>query len=674
MSGEHAPKAWPMCPCGLYARAHRPSHVPKLWPICTCGADAINHRVKHVHRGEGLICECGLPKQNHLVDTGYTFNYVGIDGEGMGRDPHRYILLTAADENGTSWSLENHKGIETETALYWMLEKLKKCRVFSFSFGYDISCLLKDLPNKLLYLLMRPSLRYVGSRLKPIRWRGFSIDWLQGRLSVKGKMGRVIIWDIFKFFQCSFVKALEAWGIDALNIEAMKQRRGKFQESELDSIREYCKSECVQLAKLSRKLIETHRKVGLTLHAYFGAGSTASSALVRLDVMQFKGEVPAEMTMPIACGFFGGRFEHSVMGIIPEVWGYDISSAYPYQLYKLPCLECGRWEHVSGKQVDVLVTEKTDSITTALVRYVYRGSPSDTWAPFPHRSAKGSICYPFRSTGWAWLPEILSAVRGRFGRVQCLEAWVYRTDCDHHPFKGVSELYRERVALGKDAAGIVLKLGVNGIAGKLMQSTGIKPKFQCWPWASLVTSGTRAQLLDAISSADDPSDILGLATDGVYARKRLFLEKPIDTGTSDLAKPLGGWEETHYPEGMLFVKPGIYSSLADGSVRARGIGRQALAKARPQLLETWKRGEREYTITVDRFHGCKTTINHKHRRSPNYGQWTRFPIRVKFACPNRTADMGLFSTSIASAPYRKSLLSPEKIEAIVSEAIDYEQP
>jgi len=286
-----------------------------------------------------------------------------------------------------------------------------------------------------------------------------------------------------------------------------------------------------------------------------------------------------------------------------------------------------------------------------------------------------------------------------------LEAWVYKTKCKHRPFADIATYYRRRYELGKDAAGIVLKLAANSVYGKLAQSKGINPKFQCWPWAGLITSGTRAQLLRLVALAPKPTDILAIATDGVYSRVKLKCPKPIDTGTFDLSKPLGGWEEKHYPDGMLFVKPGIYCSLAGldheflparypflvggkddtctqcgepkdmhGDVRARGIGRKSLTSARQELIDTWNRGERSFAIKVDRFYGAKTCIGPKLKRSPRYGQWERMTINIAFACPNRSESMGLLAREEESVPYSPVHMTPEKKEAILFEAIEFEQP
>lgn len=352
------------------------------------------------------------------------------------------------------------------------------------------------------------------------------------------------------------------------------------------------------------------------------------------------------------------------------VFGYDISSAYPYHLFQLPCLACGKWRYTT-KESDLR------RCITALVHYSYRAKRRYTWAPFPVRSADGTICYPSRGEGWVWLSEYDAGNR-LFETIRFLGAWVYRTDCDCHPFASVPNLYRQRVELGKDAAGIVVKLAINSLYGKLAQSTGINPRYQSWVWAGMVTAGTRAQILDLMAVAPRLTDILAIATDGVYSRRRLNCPRPIDTGTSDLAKPLGGWEEKVYPDGLFFVKPGIYFAPGENNseaLRARGIGRRALLENKTAIMAAWQRGAREVTIgQVDRFHGAKTSISKAMKRSARYGEWLPMPIELKFECPNRGADMMPLTTDYLSYPYSKGLLSSDKLAALLDEAIEYEQP
>ena len=154
--------------------------------------------------------------------------------------------------------------------------------------------------------------------------------------------------------------------------------------------------------------------------------------------------------------------------------------------------------------------------------------------------------------------------------------------------------------------------------GKTAQSIGENPPFQSWIWAGMTTATTRGQLLQAIASAKDRWNVLAVATDGIFALEELPLkEPPRDTGTSDMKKPLGGWEYKSAPEGIFLAKPGLYYSLEQESknafVRARGVGRREV-KELHELLENgfakWDRVDPDYAVEIKsrRFYGAKHSI------------------------------------------------------------------
>ena len=152
---------------------------------------------------------------------------------------------------------------------------------------------------------------------------------------------------------------------------------------------------------LTRKLDDAHEKAGLKLRGYHGAGSTASAILRKLGINEEVRTGPDEIQKEIASAFFGGRFENSVIGNIPgPIFGYDISSAYPYQITFLPCLGCGHWERTTKRN-------RIEDCTTALVRYELGPAPKHmSWGPFPFRLESGAIAFPATSGGgWVWKEE-----------------------------------------------------------------------------------------------------------------------------------------------------------------------------------------------------------------------------------------------------------------------------
>ncbi len=141
-------------------------HIPQGNPCKKCGKSAFQHRVEHKPDGDPCAI-CGLAASRHRVRTGRRQAskeesiYVGIDGEGQGRDVHRYILLAASTESGDrAWWVHNQNGLTTVECLDFLLELPKNnLKAFAYSFGYDLTKILQDIPDDILYLLFRPELR-----------------------------------------------------------------------------------------------------------------------------------------------------------------------------------------------------------------------------------------------------------------------------------------------------------------------------------------------------------------------------------------------------------------------------------------------------------------------------------------------------------------------------------
>ncbi len=587
----------------------------------------------------------------------------GIDGEGQGRAPHRYTLLAAVSETGEREYIEGN--ITAERALDFILS-LPTRRLFAYSFGYDLTKILADLPNELLHALVNEDER-PGENPKtgpaPIYWKAragkvYALNLQRTKFSVRlcrndrrigialrGKAGprpkTTTIWDIWKFFQGKFTSALTAWQIgtedEIEKMARMKDQRADFDQLDRLQVREYCFDECQKMAELARALTKAHDDCGLKLQNYFGAGSSASAMLKVMSIKGKRGSVPSEMLDAIAKAFVAGRFENSVIGTIPgPVYGYDISSAYPYELFHLPCLEHGRWRYTKRRK-------DLEHCRQALVHYGLgrNEDPHATWGPFPWRDGSGSICFPIESDGgWTYLPEFQIACEA-FEHVRFKEAYVLESDCVCRPFARIAEWYRERKALGGDTRGIVLKLGMNSCYGKLAQSIGQSPPYQCWLWAGMITSGTRARILEALHYGCSSHDkLLMIATDGILTTEPLTLPAPNDTGTSDMKEPLGMWTSDVYPKGVFFARPGIYFPLNPTvkelkSVRARGIGKAVMAKGWSALRDQYEAGFPIATITPApvRFFGIKSSIHRSKAgfsRAEYYGEWRERPLQVSF--------------------------------------------
>lgn len=664
-------------------------HRPQGDPCQFCTLPASQHR-KPRHRPGRVKKE--YPRERPLRQE----RIIGIDGEGQGRSPHLYTYLAAQDEHGWGDSVEDEDGLTTRACLNFLLSLPERSLIVGFAFQYDLTKMLADLPDKLLYeLFHEESRQFYSVKIKrisyrPIEWQDYKLNYMNRRFTVQRNRRRVTIWDIFRFFACKFTQALTDWKIGTPEVVQrmgeMKDKRHEFDKLSSSDIHDYCDSECYNLACLCRSLINAHNEAGLPLRNFFGAGSTASSLLDKLDIKSKLGKLPAihkiKLQHAIACAFFGGRFENSVIGPVKgKVWSYDISSAYPYQTFLLPCLEHGKWEHITSARKNLRQIRES-SLALIHWRLPITSSANRIWAPFPVRANDGTIAFPRAAKGgWCWKQEFLAACE-RFPHVEMTEAWLYHTDCDCKPFKDVPTYYLERLKLGKDAKGLVLKLGLNSIYGKLAQSKGLNPPYQNWIWAGNITSGTRAQLISALDDS-----VIMLATDGICSTRPLQMTAPVDTGTGHVSKPLGGWEEKVFEKGMFVMRPGIYFPLDPTDdelkqVKARGLGKSVLYSQWRRMTEAWEKKEPLITIDgITRFCGAKSSISKSLTRSENYGEWVPYTIDVTFnphpkrerVLPNNTLALWDFF-NWESVPYDAALESPEALALKDLEVLAAEQP
>ncbi len=745
-------------------------------------------KIEHSYKGNGLRClQCNCPRSSHRgprVREPAPSTFYGLDGEGQtdrfhgiyGR--HKYVMLCAASEHGKEFVVENPQGLTTVQCLEFILSlPAHNTRFFTYSFGYDLTKILEDLDDVSLYKLVRPELRRKEQHgrkvMVPIYWPSnkpiYSLNWMNGRFTLrklrkktlvfnpsKGGTQTVYDWgpsyvihDVWRFFQGKFTNALEDWKVPNHvpkeerkrildRMREMKDKRSQFDRLSFDEIRTYCFEECRFMATLARRLTEAHVKAKIPLKNYFGAGSSAEAMLLVMNVKEHvrkareQNSVPYDVEYAMRCAFFGGRFENSRIGSVSgPVYGEDISSAYPYQLISLPCLIHGTWRHTRDRN-------QIEKARTALVKYVLN-EPIDhkRWGPFPFRIKKtGSIAFPESSGGgWIWREEYLAGEQ-LFSNVQFIEAWLYESHCDCHPFKDIPKYYAYRVGIGKEGPGIVVKLGINSCYGKTAQTVGGEPgTFHSWMWAGLITSGCRAQVLIAMALHKDLDNLLMVATDGIATLEKITLPKPKNTGTEWLLcpepdlkelkenpelyrkteqgwmanKPLGGWEEKILSRGLFLARPGIYFPLNPTEedmkkIRARGLGRAAVWNNWKKIVKGFEQAVgKEHSLPVDKcsclncasvqipdlslFRGIKTGVtrsgkapNFIYKRSEEYGRWTSRPIVMRFdPIPKREGigeggRLGLRRLEGESAPYDKGLLNPETILLLEQAIEESEQP
>lgn len=544
-----------------------------------------------------------------------TAPFIGWDGEGMDVEgTHRYTLLA----NGLGHHVSNADGLTTYQCLDFLTTPETLAATggginVMFSGSYDANMVLGDLSWQQITQLCKHG---------EVRWQNFRIKYRPGRYFKVYRLGepyyreptkprkgkpskggwnvtsRCVLFDVWGFFQHSFVAALKEWGVGdpALieAIDAMKKRRGTFTAQQESEVLGYCLSECSMLEELATKLRAMCLRVGYVPKSWTGPGALGAAVFDKHKVRSYGDRELAEGYGPVADAsrhaYFGGRIEPIQYGrYIGKVYAHDIVSAYPAGMVDLPCLAHGEWEQgyssSSFRMAHVTSRAKVDDMRIV--------------QPLPHRTSNGSVLFPGVTQGWYWRPEIEAAQIG--AELEIDDCWGWSQSCGHRPFGFVEGLFNARREMKQrgDPAQLSLKLVLNSLYGKTCQRLGGEkgaPPYHQLEWAGFITSQCRAAVYELAMT--NPSSVISFETDGVYATAPL---------TVNGDGSLGSWEVTEYDE-IVYVTSGLYW-LRKGEewiAKFRGLDRGSLSLH--DVLLAWQFHEEYVSASRTRFRGMFTSV------------------------------------------------------------------
>lgn len=580
--------------------------------------------------------------------------FMGVDGEGCGHDRHgrqHYMLLRAGP-----YECFTGKPLNTFDCLDFILSLPDTHILVGFSFGYDVTQILRDLPAERLARIFADKQHGTEGRSRYTYWNRYAIEYLPRNYLRVSRLLRNeegnwyrdtestrTIWEVFGNFQTSFLKTLQAYDIGKRfwdDIDLNKRKRSKFARI-TKGIRRYCELECLLLAALMEKFRNQAHAAGIHPNQWAGAGKLAAY-LHRANQTITQKELLDKLNpglLALASGaYYGGRFEITRIGDIPACTEADINSAYPDAMRSLPCLKHGTWQRVTSLW---LRNAPADALYVADVKFRHpEGMPLHG---LPVRSKEGFLYWPREGQGFYWSPEIRSAER-LGARIEPLYGWRYIPHCQCQPFAWVDALYQERLRCEKinPGSGQPIKLGINSLYGKLAQRIG-SPTYGNFIWAGLITALTRAKLNDAI--ALDPEAIVMIATDAVVSLRPLALS---------YGKGLGQWDRKDHAR-LFVVQPGLYwSGRRRGDKRkTRGTSLSMFARhmhrfekawrtwcaTRPETCEpqwyddpakgrVWRRPVPAVTLNLTLFIGLR--LAHARGALVTAGQWARTPREFSF--------------------------------------------
>jgi hypothetical protein len=475
-----------------------------------------------------------------------------------------YALLGAVlepDEYRCIVGKNNTEQLTTKECLEFILSLPATHIIVGFALTYDVEMWLRGVSDKssnpekpsLMERLMKyQSVWFHGYRLHYIPKKIFTVTKYKGTK----KLASRTIYDSFGFFQSDFKTAIRSWHVGTEEewkfIDRMKDTRSTFGPI-TEEVKTYNRMEGVHGIQLFQRVRAEYTKLELRVPRPVGAGSIASAMFRKHDVLQYYPKYDLLPTEIMLSAFIGGRFDLSRVGFVGNVFEYDINSAYPHIARNLPCLRCG--QYVVARHYE------PEPHSLWLVRWKNNGT---RWSPFPYRTDNGNIRYYENGVGWYYDAEVASALL-HDSSIEVIGGYRFERNCNHRPFQFLEDYYyrRQELKIAHDFGEKILKLGCNSVYGKLAQSKGKHPPFQQLIWAGLITSGTRAMLIQGIQQ--NPDAIVKVATDALFSTVPLQL--PLD----ELV--LGCWK-TEILEDLLVLGNGVYQST-NGVAKNRGFERDA---------------------------------------------------------------------------------------------------
>lgn len=585
------------------------------------------HQLRRTHAGIRYLKQTGQFRDymQAYVDT-KNRPFLAWDGEGWTDTnlEHRYMLL----QNSTGAYIDAPQ-LRTRECLNMILDtaaRHPKHIHVGYGFGYDTTQILWDLTDE-----QRDGLKDNGEVVYTVPYNPttgeqrntYTLHYLPHKwFQIRGydwnshKWVTVKIFDVMTFFQSSFINALDSRNIPIPDvIRTGKAARADFQYSDIVEVREYCQQELEMTVMLCNQLRTEFDDAGMWVTQWHGPGAVASTIYKQFGVRNHMQPPTPHIERAAQHAYFGGHFEQYKAGHYNgTVYLYDINSAYPYHIANLPTLSGAEWEH----------TTRYDPTQMGVWRVTYNHPSNDHKSahPFPWRGAGGEVGFPTHNVDvWVWGPEAANAT-------QVLEGYILHSASDVKPFDFVPDMYATRKRWQDEQRGgeRALKLALNSLYGKMAQRVGGNPRYDNRPpwhqleWAGMVTSGTRAQIWDALKL--NPASVIAVETDSIMTTEPLDL----DIGTG-----LGQWGLTTY-EWVTYLQSGIYfTSNGVGKAKSKTRGIDATKLHYPEVMH-YLAGDQSEPLLVE----AQLFIGIGNPRSTSmYGQWQNYTKEVRVAGQKR---------------------------------------
>lgn len=423
-------------------------------------------------------------------------------------------------------------------------------------------------------------------------YEGVTIKYIKGKLlELKDEHGNSTThYDIGNIVRGSLDNCAEEW-LGETKDESMDVTRfdePAYRETHMQDIIKYAKID----SELTRDLADTVTKKAESLDIPMGRPVSTGymAAEFARDRLNRKPGISQSWMQSMAWeSYAGGRFEVYERGSVGDVCGPDINSAYPAVLAKLPDPASLTWERRSNATLEDIRNADYGFVTVTLTTVDDRRI-----MPFVEK-IDDKVCYPAMSdhTITTLIPTFLFALENDYITDFTIHnaSLGFENKDTEYPFSFIKDIYAERKQLeanDRPLAGLMLKIALNSLYGKLAQTTlkqylldesididevneergeqyksidglSILQRQEAGSMfnpflASYITGLTRLELHKAVVESDLESDTVLLATDCIMIDGNAYEQSNFEQHLGDT---LGEWD-FDYRGSAFVVGSGVY--------------------------------------------------------------------------------------------------------------------
>ena len=472
------------------------------------------------------------------------------------------------------------RGITIDSVISFLTRpKFESSWNFCYNLTYDASVILKLLGKLILST-------YKQKRAFRFKYKKYSFYFIPKKtLRISKGHHSWVFYDVVQFYDFKNLQTAYKNNIGKLpdNYLLMKTKRKEFSpnyyRSNRKQVRQYCIDDCRLTKELSQHWIDLFGKAfGFYPARWISSGYLAEKVLINhgIDVPFFR-DLPYDLQEFAFNSYFGGRFEIIKRGFIGKAWLYDINSAYPYALSKIPDITKGSWR----KGIRSIHKKAILGFFKIEVRY----DECEYLPSFAFRRITKNndlVCFPSgKFVTYATLEELRNVDQKNY---KILDSWQYFDDNPAYPFKDfIIKFYNKRKELKKQGNPLQLpiKIILNAIYGKMGQKQNRKIGNVFNPVIfAFITGYARAQLISFVKQYNLEKDVVAFATDSVCVTRAVNVD----------SDELGKFSFEKYAEDVYYLQNGFYRF--DDSWKLRGLGK--LGKKEIEHIDTIEKDGRLY--------------------------------------------------------------------------------